>query len=368
MTQDTDTPTHREEIAAAFGRDIDPLVQYAPTFEEAGIDPFGLFEQEVLVPKGLAESTLSHYRGTFEDWRAFMEEQGRHPACPTEDHVRGFIRRELERNKPGTARDKLQKLNKTYMYWQADNALPHPQDFNPFELAKQKTDLSDGGKKPPHNISPDRLREIVAGVNHVRDRAYIVLPLKLGLRASEVANIQLQDVSIANPDLREHYPDLGTHARVQDRENAIYVPPSSEREGNKSVNPRVLPLDEDSRRVLLEWLLIRPDNGLPWVFLTKQGHEKVEKDGVNNAWLEAFRPEYDETDHHRAVTSHFGRHRFSTFWRVKEDAPREVVKYMRGDKTDASAPNGREAMDEYLHTFYEDIETIYRDRIFELRV
>ena len=363
-----DTTQQRERLAAAFDREIDPLEQYAATFDETGIDPFDLFAAEVLEPKDLAESTLNQYTRYFDDWQEFMAGQDRHPACPAEEHVRAFIQYELDErgNKPGTVREKVQKLNKAYEYWQTDSALPHPQEFNPFKLAREKVDLSREDKKPPHNIPLSDLRERVRSIGHVRDRAYIVLPLKLGLRASELANIQLQDVSLGHEDIQAHYSDLGTHPRLEGRENAIYVPPADEREGNKSSVPRILPLDDETRQVLIEWLLIRPDNGLPWVFLAKERHVKAEKDGINDVWTNTFRPEYDETDEHRAVTSHFGRHYFSSYWRVKQDAPREVVKYMRGDRTDRSNSNGREAIDEYLHTFYDDIEEYYRENIFKL--
>lgn len=367
-TNTTDTAQAREQLAAAFDRDIDPLAQYAATFDETDIDPFDLFIADVLKPKDLAVTTVDRYHGYFDEWRAFMADQGRHPACPNQDHVRAFIRRELDEQEhtPGTVREKLQKLNRAYEYWQTESVLPHPQDYNPFELAREKVNLSRQTKKPPHNIPLSEVRERVRSIGHVRDRAYIVLPLKLGLRASELTNIQLQDVSLAHPDIHAHYSEIGTHPRLKDRENAIYVPSRNERKGNKSEVARVLPLDDETRQVLVEWLLIRPDNGLPCVFLTKQSHVKPEKDGANNVWKTVFRPDYGETDEHRAVTSHFGRHFFSTYWRVRQDAPREVVKYMRGDKTDRSAANGREAIDEYLHTYYDDVEQFYRENIFKL--
>jgi hypothetical protein len=67
-----------------------------------------------------------------------------------------------------------------------------------------------------------------------------------------------------------------------------------------------------------------------------------------------------------AFTSHYGRYRFTTYWHVEQDVNRELVKYMRGDKAGGSRLENKETMDTYLHTYYEDIEDLYRERIFPL--
>jgi hypothetical protein len=87
---------------------------------------------------------------------------------------------------------------------------------------------------------------------------------------------------------------------------------------------------------------------------------------VNSTWKDTFWPEYDETAEHRAVTNHFGRHRFTTYRHVEQDLNRELVKYMRGDTPRDASNGGRDAIDEYLHTYYEDIDPIYREGMFTL--
>lgn len=151
------------------------------------------------------------------------------------------------------------------------------------------------------------------------------------------------------------------------RESAIYIP--HDRKGNKSQRPRVLPLDDETRRALLRYLLARPDNGFPWFFLAPQQHTKMKRKTPNAAWKNAFQPEYAETEHHRAITSHFGRHRFTTFWRVEQDANDELINYMRGDVVGGSpVSGGNGAMNYYVHTYYEDIEPLYREHIFKFGV
>jgi len=128
----------------------------------------------------------------------------------------------------------------------------------------------------------------------------------------------------------------------------------------------VLPLDDELQRVLLRYLLIRPDNGEPWLFLSEKSHSKFTPKRINQIWKDEFHPEYGETDRYKAVTSHYGRHRFTTYWHVEQDVNRELVKYMRGDKAGGSRLENKETMDHYLHTYYQDIESLYRERMYRL--
>lgn len=373
-TEDTDVGREekRQALAEAFGRDLDPLAAHAATFEQMGLDPFDPFRfyiEDVIAPKDIVKNTKEQYKVLFRQWCAHMAEAGRHPACPNEGHVKVFAQRELDEkgNHPNTVKEKLRKLNSAYEYWQRQREFPHTTDYNPMEAARKKLDFTPPEQKDPPRISIDELSERVQTVPTLRAQAILVLQLKLGLRASELCNIQFAEVSLQNAAVREHYTEMGTHPMVADRPNAVYIP--HDREGNKSKRPRVLPLDDEIRRVLVRYLLVRPDNGEPWVFLSDTHHEKLGQQGVNQTWKEAFHPEYTETKRHRSVTSHYGRHRFTTFWRVEKDINRELVKYLRGDTTSGAVLDGPpEAMDTYIHTYYEDIESLYREQIFKLGV
>ena len=105
---------------------------------------------------------------------------------------------------------------------------------------------------------------------------------------------------------------------------------SHDREGNKSGDPRVLPLDTELQSLLGRWLRIRPDNGSPWLFLTHRGNQ-LRKQRINQLWKECFHPEDAETETQRPVTSHYGRHRFTTYWRVEQGVKRPLLRYTRGD-------------------------------------
>jgi len=358
----------RRELAEAFNRNLDPLAEYASTFRQTEVDSFEVYTEERLSTKDISESAYNEYQRTFREWKQYMSQVDRHPACPNEDHIKGFIEylQEERGNAVATIKNRLMYLNAPYEYWQDDAAFPHPTDYNPIQLAKDTVNLNAEDPKDPPRLTLEELRNIVSDITHIRDRAFVVIQLKLGLRASEVCNIKLSEVHISNSELLDHYDEMGSSHRLQGRENTLYIPHNRER--NKSRRPRLLPLDDELRGALVRYLLIRPDNNESWLFLSKNRRQKLRHKDVNQVWKKAFHPEYAETEDHRAVTSHFGRHYFTTYWRVQEDLNRELVKYMRGDTAGSSQIQNRGAIDEYIHTYYEDIEDLYRERIFKLNV
>jgi site-specific recombinase XerC len=185
------TDEQRQTLADAFGRDLDPLTEFAPTFETTDVDPFEMFVSDVLNARGLSPRTEHYYEATFEQWHDHMAREGRHPACPNESHIKRFIQHELgsKGNHPRTVKKKLRQLVAAFEHWQEDSAFPHPHDYNPFNLARSKISFDAPELKEPPRVPVNDLRRVLDGVTNVRDRAIIIIQLKLGLRASEVCNI-----------------------------------------------------------------------------------------------------------------------------------------------------------------------------------
>ncbi len=359
----------REALARAFGRTMDPLAEFTSPFEALDVDPFELFLTEVLAEQNVAEDTWQSYERLIGQWREHMGREGRHPACPNDQNVTAFVDYCVtdRDNQPDTARTKLRRLQSIYEYWQDDPVFPHPQTYDPFGFALSKLNLERPPVKEPPRIPIAELGEIIRSMSHIRDRTIVVAQLKLGLRAMELCNLKLAEVSLDNPELERGYPELGSHEVLAGRPNAVFIPSRHERTGNKSRRPRTLPLDEELQSLFYQHLLTRPDSGNEWVFQTKSTHNELDQEYVNRIWTEAFQPAYAETERHRGVTSHFGRHRFTTYWQVDREINRELVKYMRGDTIEGEEIS-REAIDDYVHAYYEDVEACYREQIFELDV
>jgi integrase/recombinase XerD len=360
----------RVSIAEAFGTEVDPLSEYGEVFRELSVDPFGVFLEETLRERDPAIDTIEAYERLIQQWRAYMDQTGRHPACPNEAHVRGFVKHCIDSrgNQPGTTRTKLRRLSAIIRAWQLDPVFPHEQGYHPFVRILETSDLSREQPKEPPRLSVGELRRVIGDVTHLRDRLVIGLQLKLGLRASELVNLRLGDIAIEESELTRTYPSLGSHHALEGRGDAVYIGSRYERDGNKSHRPRLLPLDDELRELLRWYLLVRPTAETNRLVLTKSTHNPINGEDVSRIWQAAFRPAYDETETHRAVTSHFGRHRFTTHWRVSEDLPRPLVKYMRGDTTADDQFIATDAIDVYVHTYYDDIATVYRERIFQLNL
>jgi len=353
----------REEVAAAFGRDLDPLAEHAEVLDGLDVDPFEIYLAET-GPR--ADNTEENYRLTFSQWRAHMEEEGRHPACPSKAHVESFLERRADDGvMRSTAAADLTNLGAAYSYWASDEAFPHSADFDPFDVEPPDR-MADGPDEYPQ-VGLDELRSIASDAGHYLDRAVLVLQLKLGLRASELCNVRLSEVNPDHGGLGDFYPDLGTHPEVCDRPGSLYV--AAGREGNKSARPRVLPLDDEARRCLVRYLLVRPACGRQVALLSKRDKVPLNRKHVNTVWRSAVPDRLLEPgDGLRPVRSHFARHHFTTYWDVHEDVNSELVAYMRGDAAGSRNQAGSESMAHYLHVYYSDIEQMYRERVFKLRL
>ncbi|WP_434531166.1 tyrosine-type recombinase/integrase [Haloarcula sp. NS06] len=359
-----------KKFASAFNQETDPLAQYSDQFQDLP-DPFEYFIANVLNNRDSIEDpeTLDHYRRTYRQWRKHIQAitANRHPACPNPKHVQRFIewRRDVHANNPQTIKGKLSRLTQAYEYWQEKSNFPHPPDWNPFTLARKETRLGKSQKKDHYVLSLSNLRSVFRQTANIRRRAIIGLQLKQGLRAGEVCNLRLSDINISHSELQTQYPELGTHRAFGEHKGAIYIP--HDRDGNKSSNPRLIPVDDELRWLLLRHLLTRPQVNEPWAFLSRRTFTKMVPQGVNKEWKTTFHPEYAETDQNAPITSHYGRHWFSSYCRLAQEMEREQVQYLRGDRVQPlnEFPS---AIDDYLHPNYALIEEPYRKHIFKLNI
>jgi len=355
-----------ERVAVAFDRDPDPLVKYETRFERLDVDPLNAYFERVQLANDASKSTQKNYRHSFDQWKEFMNRSGRHFACPNDTHVKDFMSYLVEErgNSVSTVKRKVGNVARAYEWWQEHHAFPHPMDYDPFRIALRETDLgkdSEEAKHPP--ISLADIRSIISECTNVRERLFLVWQLKFGLRVGELLNVRIEDIALSHSGIQDWYPEIGTSNALEGYDDALYVPSKYEREGNKSSRPRILPLDDETKQVLLQYLPTRPTVDEPWLILSERTFEKIEQgEAVNAVWKEHF-AEFNDQEGYRNITSHYGRHYFTSYWKLERDIPRELIQYMRGDKLGSG---NQESIDEYLTAYYEDINQIFLDQIFKI--
>lgn len=363
MRDTTDAEAELERLAQSTGGVTDPNAEFEDSLE--GFDPFDLWEQIVLASADYAEGTKDNYRRAIRFWREYMDEQGRHPAAPNLQHVKGFARSEAARTSPDTAEKRLGRLAKVYTWFQNRPQLPHTTDYHPFHTALEEMTFEASDPDPPRPMDLEDVAEVVRGITNIYDRSVVMAGLKWGIRGSEVCNIKLSEIHIANEDLLNHYPDMATHPAVAERPDSVFIPHT--RKLNKSLRPRTIPIDDEMKRALLRYLLARPDVDEPWLFLSWQGAHKRDHDQINQVWHKYFRPEWGPIDGFRGVSAHYGRHYLTTH--LTDRVPRRLIQYLRGDKHEGGdIGTGSSAIDHYIHTYYPEVREAYIDHIYKFHV
>jgi site-specific recombinase XerD len=102
-------------------------------------------------------------------------------------------------------------------------------------------------------------------LRHIRDRAMLLVFIRLGLRTEEVARLALKDIDWASGELHVC--------------------------SSKTRRERMLPLPQDVGDGLIEHLRVRPQKDSPWVFIPRRPPftEQRRHDHVANTMAELFR-------------------------------------------------------------------------------
>ncbi len=369
-----------DTFGEAFGLNDDPLKAFNQQFKQANVDPIDIYCDSVIRKKRNVQSSIEREVWIINQWVDHMDQYDRHAACPSVSHVVEYINNEIKKgNKPGTVAVKISTFKRMFNYWSDHPKMPHglgeAEGFNPmksaYELKKEDMRTNEGSdKKLPHRISVEEMGHLIRQVKNVLHRAFIVCQLKHGLRGGQAGIIQLQDVKLNHEEINDLYSELGTHQRLSDIDDeAIYYPPSTERQGGKSKRPIVLPVDNELKRLLVRYLRQRPPVEEPWLFLNPATCGKISTQYSNQRfWKGAFHPTYSETEMHRPVTSHYGRHWFNTYWKKNIDINSEYLKYIRGDKQGELSSDSQDVIYTYIHTYYSDIRDLYLRNIFKFGI
>jgi len=243
-------------------------------------------------------------------------------------------------------------------------------DENPMAIVVEEIDESINTDPARRDISIPEMQQFVGEIQHPLDRAVIVTLLKTGMRAGELCNLDTRDIFLTTEiDSDSQRP------RLDGREDSLYVDaaPSQgsvyndERRtaSNKRKRPTTIPVDEELRAILEEWLAIRPDpisTAEPlFVSTTDDWGRRLTPDMVHHT-VETHAREFgwyrDGGGPEENVTPHYFRHFFTTHLRDRT-GDRGVVKYLRGDVA-------QDVIDTYTHDWGSRVRDVYLNNIYEL--
>ncbi len=245
-------------------------------------------------------------------------------------------------------------------------------EANPMALVMEELSESIDSDPTRRDISVPEMQTFVETIAHPLDRAVVYTLLKTGMRVGELCNLDLRDVHLTVETV-----DCAWTPRVEleRRPASLFVSATPARgettngeqrtASNKRKRETVIPIDDELRQALLEWLAIRPDpispadplfvaTGESWgARLTPPDVRYiVTKHARKHGW---YRTGGGTTEN---VTPHYFRHFFTTHLRDRT-GDRGIVQYLRGDVAS-------DVIDTYTHNWGDRVRETYLEHIYLL--
>lgn len=378
--EDDDELSAFDEFGEAFNQDEDKLREFDKKFKQLDENPLELYKNTRLDGENITKDRIQLKKSNIDRWKRHMARYDRHAACPSTKHAGDFIDSLIAEDlSQDYTKQILRIIKNMFDYLSKHPKMPHgtggAKGYNPIEAAmmfkEDKIDSETCNKaRSVPRITVEELGHHLRNVKNLLHVTVMNTQFKYGIRGSQVCHIQLPEVKIEHEELNELYPSLGTHPRIQDMDgDVIYFASRDETPGVKSERPTVMPIDRETRRLLVKYLRRRPPIDSPWLFINNATGNQLRTDYLNRSiYKPAFHPEYSGSEEMRPVTSHYPRHKFTTHWKKEMDINHELVKYMRGDKQGELKDNKADAVEYYVHTYYEDIKDLYLSNIYKFNL
>ncbi|MFB6070871.1 MAG: tyrosine-type recombinase/integrase [Halanaeroarchaeum sp.] len=336
-------------------------------------DPVEYFVEDMAY-HGRSERTRAAYERVLDQFRTFLQSgdsrsdgtavtlaEATHRDCLAWIHDR---RGEVA---PSTIATYASYLNRFYSYMVEVGEF----DENPMTLVVAEMDEQIETDPSRRDFSVPEMRSFVASIGHPLDRTVVTTLLKTGIRAGELANLDVRDVNVENTAV----PSGDVRPQLRGRPDSLFVPaaPSAgdayngeiREESNKRKRDTVIPIDDELKSQIERWFAIRPDTtgaAEPLFVSTdrKWGqrltgpaiHHLVERHAREAGWYETNGGA--ETN----VTPHYFRHFFTTHLRDRT-GDRGIVKYLRGDVAS-------DVIDTYTHDWGDRVRRVYEENVYRL--
>ncbi|OVE86328.1 tyrosine-type recombinase/integrase [Natronolimnobius baerhuensis] len=335
------------------------------------VDTIEYFLQDI-EHHGRNERTAAAYRRVLSEYETFLQERfdTTPPAASYRDCM-AWIHEMRSTHSESTVATYASYLNRFYSYLER---VGHAEE-NPMTVVLEEMNETIESNPTRRDITLAEMRAFVADVRHPLHRAIIVLLLKTGLRAGELCNLDLIDCHLAHGA-----KDWQPRAHIAGRPDSLFISTEhtyGEESGgeqrtasNKRKRETVIPIDEEVKRALVQWLAIRPDTP------SNPGGQTPEPLFVGTAdnWGERLTP---KIVHHvvtsyaadrgwyrtgggaaENVTPHYFRHFFTTHLRDRT-GDRGIVQYLRGDVAS-------DVIDTYTHNWGNRVRDTYLEHIYTI--
>jgi site-specific recombinase XerD len=332
----------------------------------ASEDPVGYFLQDMTF-HGRSDRTRSAYERVLRDFEAFVEGEGAGLETATRRECMAWVHSIRDEHAESTVASYASYVHRFYAYMTQVGAL----ESNPMALVTEEMDESIDADPARREISVLEMRSFVTSLRHPLERAIVGTLLKTGMRVGECCNLDLRDLHVDDGEVREAFP-VEPRGTLDGRPDSLFVSSTPVRgnthngeersASNKRKRDTVVPVDEELKRLLKEWLAIRPDTDSPALFCSTSEWGKratpsmvrsvVSDHAAERGW---YREGGDATEN---VTPHYFRHFFTTHLRDRT-GDRGIVKYLRGDVA-------TDIIDTYTHNWGDRVREVYEANIYRL--
>lgn len=201
-------------------------------------------------------------------------------------------------------------------------------DANPAAYVLDQLD-NPGTEKNYPEVTVRELGDFLKSIKDPQLRAGYTTMAKLAIRIGEALNIDLPFLHLDHPIYYDYIESQGIELNesVEDYPDSLYIPsePTVDEEfrgeirkcGNKTEKGKLLPIDRETKRVLLDWIAVRPNIGHPYPLFYSATKNKRPR---SQSWLRKLKAhlreyglavEYVEDDG-KNMDLHYFRHFFST--------------------------------------------------------
>jgi len=259
---------------------------------------------------------------------SFLEARGKDPCQVEKDDLKAYLQAIRDRGLKTSSQRKVFTCLSSFYAFMVDEDLLGANPIIPFRR-RYLRQYKDNGSEPRQLISIDQAAMLLNSILHSRDKAFLTLFFKTGMRLGELCSLDVGDLDL--------------------QDMSLVLKPTAKRSN------RQLFFDHETARMLQAWLASRPDvsDGSPLFISTRKQRISPREIELLTRKHAARVGLHDPASEKLAdrFTPHCCRHWLVTHL-LRAGMSRDHVKWIRGDAM-------KESIDIYYHIDAEDVRKSY---------